>query len=327
MADGYDRLPKVELHLHLEGAIPREALRELTLKYGGDPPDPPTGYRDLPHFIVAWLRRIRPLRAAEDFAFAAEAVARDLARQNVRYAEAFFSPGDFRRKGLDLLRIAESIRNGLSRVPGVEVALIVDLVRDLGPGLALETLDALDGARSLGVVGVGIGGSEQAFPPGPFAPAFEKARRMGLRTTAHAGEAAGAASVWGAIRALQVDRVGHATRAEEDPRLIDHLAERRIPLELCPLSNVRTKVVPSLREHPVRRWFDRGLLVTVNTDDPAMFGNSLAEEYRGLASEHGFTHGEIRRLVLNAVEVSWLSPEGKAAIRRRLESDPAWGAA
>jgi adenosine deaminase len=150
----------------------------------------------------------------------AEAVASDLAAQRIRYAEAFFSPGDFARHGLAVQPLAAAIRAGLDRVAGVEVALVADLIRDSGPKVAAATLEAVAEARELGVVGVGLGGWEPSFPPEPFAPVYERARRLGLRTTVHAGEAAGPASVWGAIRALRPERIGHGTRAAEDPALL-----------------------------------------------------------------------------------------------------------
>jgi len=172
--------------------------------------------------------------------------------------------------------------------------------------------------RGLGIVGVGLGGSEQEFPPEPFERVYEQARKSGFRTTVHAGEAAGSESVWGAVKTLRAERVGHATRAEEDESLLDYLAERGIPLELCPVSNVRTGVTKRLEDHPVRRYFERGLLVTINTDDPGMFGNSLAEEYRLLEVRLGFSRQEIRRLILNALEASWMPGPGKGRLRALL---------
>ncbi len=319
-------LPKVELHLHLEGAIPLETLWQLMQKYGGDPAVPTPDalrerfrFRDFPHFIETWIWKNQFLREYADFAQIAEAVARDLARQNVLYAEVFFSPTDFARQGLTPQGLAEAIRDGLERVPAIEIALIADLVRDGGPERAARTLEAIAEVRSQGIVGIGLGGSEQAYPPEPFAEVYARARVLGFRTTAHAGEAAGAASVWGALRDLRVDRIGHGTRAEEDPALLDYLAERDIPLELCPLSNVRTGVVPDVAQHPARRYFDRGLRVTVNTDDPQMFGNSLAEEYLALMTALAFTPAEILTLVRNGIEAAWLAPEAKARLRREVE--------
>lgn len=329
--DWFERVPKVELHLHLEGAIPLDALWLLVCKYGGDPAVPDRAalarrfrYRDFPHFIETWNWKNGFLRRYEDFTTIAEAVARDLAAQNVRYAEVFFSPTDFARHGLRVGPLAGAIRAGLERVPQIEVALVADLVRDTGPAQAAITLRQVSEARDQGIVGVGIGGSEQVFPPEPFAPVYEEARRMGFRTCAHAGEAAGPESVWGAIRALKVDRIGHGTRAIEDPALLDHLAERKIPIEMCPLSNVRTGVVPAIEAHPIRRFFERGIPVTVNTDDPKMFGNALAEEYRLLERRLGFTRDEIRTLILEGVRSSWLPEERKGQFVEAFHRDPAW---
>ena len=327
----YERVPKVELHLHLEGAIPYAVLWELVQKYGGDPQVPDQAalarkfeYKDFPHFIQTWIWMIQFLREYEDFTFFAEAVARDLARQNIRYAEAFYSPPDFMRRGLQLQRLTEAIRTGLDRVPEIGIALIADVVRDLGPENAAATLAQLNEVRDLGVIGICLGGSEQSFPPEPFEKVYTEARRLGLHTTAHAGEAAGPASLWGAIRSLQVERIGHGVRASEDDDLLVYLAETQSPLEVCPLSNVRTGVVKNIDSHPVRKLFERGLFITVNTDDPKMFGNSLAEEYRLLEERLGFSRPELRSLILNAVSASWLPPERKSAMQAQFRADPAW---
>ncbi len=261
-ADWFDRVPKVELHLHLEGAIPLPAMWELIGKYGGDPsvPDFKTlqgrfEFRDFSHFIQVWVWHCGFLREYEDFSIIAEAVARSLAAQNVRYAESFYSPTDFRAHGLSVQGTTAAIRKGLDRVPEIQVALVADLVRDMGPERAARTLAEVNEVKEMGVAGIGIGGSEQDFPPEPFEPVYQEARRLDLHTSAHAGEAAGAGSIWGAINSLRVERIGHGTRAEEDPSLLDYLARRGLPLEMCPLSNVRTGVVPSLLAHPIRRFF------------------------------------------------------------------------
>lgn len=331
--DWFDEIPKVELHLHLEGAIPYDALWDVVTKYGGDPSIPDLEalkrrftYRGFPQFIDTWIWKNSFLREYEDFTFIAEGVARDLARQNIRYVEAFYSPSDFARHGLEAQELTAAIRRGLSRVPDIEVALVADLVRDDGPAKAAVTLAAVSEVQSLGVVGIGIGGSEHRYPPEPFAPVYAEARRLGLHTSAHAGEAAGAASIWGAVCDLQVERIGHGTRAEEDERLLDYLSANRLPLEMCPLSNVRTGVVASIEAHPVRRYFERGLVVTISTDDPKMFGNSLAEEYRLLATRCGFSRDEVRRLILDAIRSSWLPADRKDAFIETFGRAPMWGA-
>ncbi|MBN1994143.1 MAG: adenosine deaminase [Anaerolineae bacterium] len=327
----FEQIPKVELHLHLEGAIPHQALWALVQKYGGDPLAPDLAalkqrfaYKDFPHFIDTWVWKNQFLREYEDFTFIAAAVARDLARQNIRYVEAFYSPPDFARHGLETQKLTEAIRAGLAQVPEIQVALVADLVRDFGPERAALTLAELHEAQALGVVGIGIGGSEQDFPPEPFADVFQEARRLGFHTSAHAGEAAGAASIWGAIRSLQAERIGHGTRAQEDDRLLDYLAEHRIPLEMCPLSNVRTKVVNSIKAHPIRRYFEHGLLVTVNTDDPQMFGNSLSQEFWLLETKLGFSHAEIQTLILQAIQSAWLPAAKKQQLNDTFCRDPAW---
>ena len=327
----YEIVPKVELHLHLEGSIPHEALWNLVEKYGGSPEVPSLealerkfAYRDFPHFIETWHWKNQFLRNYEDFTFLAEAVARDLARQNIRYVEAFYSPPDFAGKGLRTQQLTEAIRKGLDQVPEIEIALIADLVRDYGPTKGAATLAEVYEVRDLGVVGIGIGGSEQDFPPELFEEVFDEARGLGFHTNAHAGEVAGADSVWGAIRSLRAERIGHGTHAEEDEALLDHLVETQIPIEMCPISNVCTGSVSSIDEHPVRRYFERGILVTVNTDDPKMFGNSLAGEYRLLEETLGFSRDDVRQIILNGVRAAWLPKERKRGLVEDFENDPAW---
>lgn len=316
-------LPKVELHVHLEGAIPLPALWELVGKYGGRGEVASLAelqtrfqYRDFPHFITTWIWKNRFLRELDDFTFIAEAVAADLHAQNIVYAEAFYSPPDF--AGLEPAEITAAVRRGLDRAPGIRVNLVADLVRDYGIERGARTLDAIAEVRDLGVIGIGIGGSEQSHPPEPFAELYARARSLGFRTSAHAGEAAGAASIWGAVRALEVDRIGHGTRAAEDPELVAYLAETRLPLEMCPASNVRTAVVPDLAAHPIRDFMERGLLVTVNTDDPAMFQTSLANEYEQLMAVHGLTREHVLTLIDNAVTACWLDEQGKTDLRGRM---------
>ena len=316
-------LPKAELHLHLEGAIPVPALFELVQAAGGDPAVPTVEalrdrlvYPDFPAFIDAWLWKNGFLRTYGDFAFIAEAVAADLARQNIRYAELFFSPSRFAQHGLEPAGLAAAIRSGFAQVPDVTLYLIADLIRDHGPERAAATLaEVVEVADEAGILGIGIGGSEHLYPPEPFAPVYEAAREAGLRTSAHAGEAAGPASVRGAVEALRVDRIGHALRAEEDEAVVDLLAETGVVLELCPLSNLATGVIGRIEDHPVRRYWERGLDITVNTDDPGMFHNSLAGEYAVLMDIFGFSRAEIRRLAAASLEGAWCGPEEKARLR------------
>ena len=226
------RLPKAELHLHLEGAIPLDALWELIIKYGGDTSVPNRGslksrltYSNFPAFIEAWIWKNNFLRTYEDFLFIAEAVAKDLVRQNIIYAEMFFSPSRFTENtAMTTAGIAEAIRAGLNKVNGCEIWLVPDLVRDHGPENATRTLDEIAELISLGIVGIGAGGSEHLYPPEPFSKVYEKARRLGLKTSIHAGEAAGADRVREVVEFLHVDRIGHTTRTEEYPNLLGLIA-------------------------------------------------------------------------------------------------------
>ncbi|HXV60743.1 MAG TPA: adenosine deaminase [Vicinamibacteria bacterium] len=326
-AEAVRSLPKVEIHLHLEGAIPLPALYELVCKYGGagevrgiEDLKKRFRYTDFPHFLSTWTWKNGFLREYEDFTFVASEVARDLAAQNIRYVEAFHSPGDFAMlHGLDVARITEATRKGLDSVKDrVEVRLIADLTRDFGPERGFTWLKELAADKPMKIVGIGLGGSEHAFPPEPYGDAYREARRLGLRTTAHAGEASGATSIWGAIRSLEVDRIGHGTRAAEDPALVRHLVEHQIPVEMCPISNLRTGVVDSLEHHPIRSYFDEGVLVSVNTDDPKMFQTSLQEEYEALARDLGFTLAEIGKLVSNAIDSTWADAQTKQRLRDEL---------
>ena len=329
----FRQVPKVELHLHLEGAIPHDALWLLIQKYGGDQSVSTLRslkrkfqYQNFPHFIRTWIWKNQFLREYEDFSLIAKAVAGDLVRQNIRYAEVFYSPSDFFGQGLRIQKLTEAIRTGLSHVPQIEVGLVGDLVRDRGTENAARNLAELNEVRGLGVIGITIGGSEQDYPPEPFADIYKKARQLGFHTSAHAGEAAGPESIWGAIRSLKVERIGHGTRAIEDERLLKYLAEKKIPLEVCPLSNIRTGVVKSVDLHPVRKFFEEGLIVTINTDDPKMFGNCLAEEYQLLEEKLGFSRDEIRTLILQAIDASWLPHDKKLQLAGQFCTAENWGA-
>jgi adenosine deaminase len=321
----WSTMPKAEIHLHLEGAIPLPTLWQLIEHHGGDPVIRSRDqllewftYRDFAHFIETWSWMNGFLRRYDDFEFVAEAVARHLVDQNIVYVEAFFSPSDFRQHGLEPQGIAKAIRNGLDRVSGIEVALIVDLVRDRGPQGAARTLAAIkDVASEAGVIGIGIGGLEVAYPPEQFAQVYNDAEAAGFRLTAHAGEEGGPESVWGALRSLRVERIGHGVRSVEDPELMEYLVERQIPLEVCPTSNLRTGVVAHWDEHPVRELIEAGALVTINTDDPAMFDTDLAGEFETLASRVGLTDSALKRLSLAVIAASWAND----ATRSRLVQD------
>jgi adenosine deaminase len=306
-------LPKVELHNHLEGAIPVETLWELVKKYNGDKKLGNIAnlrerfkYKDFHHFLDTWIWKDQFIRDYEDCTFFADAVAEDLKSQNIKYAELHFTPVGFLAKGLTTSRVVEAIKKGFAN-HGDDITL--NLIADLCRNCDLETVESVLGEiiemQEPCVLGVGIGGDERNYPPQIFSNSFAKAKKQGLKVTIHAGEAAGAESIWGAIKDLKADRIGHGTRAYEDPKLLDYLKETQLPIEMCPLSNLCTRVVEKISKHPIKRFFEMGLNVSVNTDDPKMFNNSLSEEYSVLITEFGFGLNDIKQIINNTIGAAW----------------------
>ena len=327
MPDLYDLAPKVELHLHLEGAIPMDTLWDLVEAYGGDTAVPSKAdlvehlqYRDFAHFIDTWWWMTGFVRSSDDFELIAAAVAANLAEQNIVYAEASFSPTDFERHGLVPQEMARAIRRGLDRVPEVQVVLNCDLVRDTGPQRAAATLAAiLEVATSTDIRGITIGGSEQTYPAELFSDVYRTAASAGLRLTAHAGEAAGPESVRSALANLGVERVGHGVRVVEDADLLQQVVDDQVPLEVCPTSNIRTGVVAGWDNHPVATLLARGAFVTVSSDDPTFFHTSVAEELRQVASRYGADPHELTK---RAIAASWMTDTER--IRTGSEVDQWW---
>jgi adenosine deaminase len=323
----FTTIPKIENHLHLEGAIPLETLWTLIQKYGGDKTvtnyellKEKFMYRNFNHFLETWLWKNTFIREYEDFTFLSDAVFKDLGKQNIKYAEIFISPSEF-RSTLEIQKIVEAISKSINVNPEICVSLIVDLVRNLGSENAMKTLYEINEVKDMGIIGIGLGGAEKEYPPELFTDVFEKARNLGFKTTAHAGEAAGPQSIWGAIKNLKVDRIGHGTRAIEDPELLNYLADNQIPVELCPLSNLRTKVIDSIEEHPVRTFIDMGIPVSINTDDPKMFGNSLAEEYQALKDNFNFSDDDIYKIIRNSIHTTWLEENEKSTLINKFREE------
>jgi adenosine deaminase len=317
-------LPKTELHLHLEGAIPADVLLELIRKYDGASEAPDMArlaerltYRDFPHFLDTWRWMCRFVRENEDFTQIAYGVARELVARNVRYAELHFSPPDFLCHGLSVSGIAKAVRAGLDAAGEPEVGLIIDLCRQYGPEQGRRWLsEVVEVADEAGIVGIGLGGPEHLAPAEPYAEVFRIAESHGLRRVAHAGEAAGPESIWAALNALGAERIGHGTRAVMDQDLMRHLRDTGIPLEVCPTSNVCTGVVQGIENHPVRQLFDFGIRITLSSDDPTFFGTNIVSEYQLLRDRFGFSDDDLARVARNGFEVAFLSEERRAALLR-----------
>jgi aminodeoxyfutalosine deaminase len=290
-------LPKAELHLHLEGSVEPETLHEL------DPATPIEDFRalyryaDFDAFLKAFAAVGKRLRTPEDYALVTRRLLERLAAQNVRYAEIILAAGVVLWKGQDFAPIFEAVSEGAAG-SAVEVRWILDAVRQFGvePAMAVARLAAERQDR--GVVAFGIGGSEERGPAAWFTDVFAFAKSAGLHLTAHAGESSGPESVWAALE-LGAERIGHGIAAARDPELMRSLRERAIPLEICITSNLVTGVVKAMGVHPVRHLFDAGVPIVLNTDDPAMFGCTLAGEYRLAARHFGFSESELRRVAEN----------------------------
>ena len=309
-----DDLPKAELHVHLEGtleaadllrlarrndvAVPYRSVEDVTAAYE---------FSSLQSFLDVFFQGCRVLRRRDDFADLAATYLARAAADGVRRAEVFFGPQTFLASGVPLAEQLEGIFDGFTRAKeewGIDAALIASAQRHRSQDDALTMLEALMPWAER-IVGFGLGSSEVGNPPSKFARYFAAARERGFRTTAHAGEEGPASYVWEALDLCRVDRIDHGVAIASDPALLERVVQEQIPLTVCPLSNLRLKVVPSIAEHPIRALFDAGALVTVNSDDPTYFGGHIGENYRLRSEEAGFTAEELTQLARNSLTASW----------------------
>jgi len=280
--------PKIELHVHLEGAMRPGTLLEIARRNGYELPDDVEAlfdYRDFAHFLEVFMLTSGALQTEDDYRRLVVEYAEEAASHGAVYLEAIFSPGLWR--GLDshipFTGACDGAEEARERF-GVEIRLTPDIPRVYSLDEAFEVVRTAVKYRNRGVVGVGLGGPEAEHPPEPYAPAFELARSEGLAAVPHAGEHAGAASIRGALDALGASRIRHGLRAVDDAELLREIAERRIVLDVCPISNVLTHAVPSLEEHPLPQLVEAGVLCSISTDDPAMFGTDLTQDYAAACS-------------------------------------------
>ncbi len=290
--------PRAELHVHLEGSVEEETLLELDPALTREEIAAATSYTDFAGFIESYIWVNRRLRGPADYAIAARRLFERLAREGVRYAEVTLSAGMMLWKGQEFAPIYRDLQHEAGRSP-VEVRWILDATRQFGAEAAKPVFDLAADRVGDGVVAIGLGGYEAGGPAHWFADLYQAARDRGLRLTCHAGETTGPESVWEAL-AIGAERIGHGIRSIEDPRLVEHLREKDIPLEICITSNVRTGAVRSVAEHPVRRLFDSGVPIVLNTDDPALFGCTLTGEYELASRQFGFTETELAQLAGNS---------------------------
>ena len=310
-------LPKAELHLHLEGTIDPASLLELRRQHGRESTlaevESLYQYQDFSGFLIAFKGITEDLQTAADYELITYRLMEKLKAEHVLHAEVYVSVGVNLWRKQDFAAIFEGLERGRERGErdfGVSLLWIFDAVRHFGPEKAQSVAELAVRYKGRSVVGFGIGGDEAKAGPELFREVYAYAADNGLRLTAHAGESAGPDSVWGALN-LRAERVGHGLTAWHDPELMEELSQRQIPVEICISSNLRTGVCSTIAEHPVRRYFDQGIMVTLNSDDPAIFGTTLAGEYQLAQDAFGFTDEHLRELARNSFEASFLPVEKK----------------
>lgn len=321
-------MPKIELHVHLEGATQAETFYELAKKNKVDFKVESleewkhfSAFRDFGHFLHVYTKSITALKTPEDYTFIITEFYRQQAEQNIVYSEAYISASFIIQK-FETKEILDAIEKGIeqgSEKYGVKINFIPDISRELVDSQMAVVDFVIAGFKRGLFIGMGIGGPEQGFPPELFTEAFKKAKSNGLRVVAHAGETAGAESIWGAIKALGAERIGHGVRSLEDPKLIEYLIDKKITLEVSPTSNYALGIVTNGDMHPIRKLLDAGVSCTINSDDPAMFSTSLAQEYF-LLLKQGFDCKELYKLNLQALSVSFACDETKAKVNALLKS-------
>ena len=341
-SDFIRRLPKAELHLHLEGSVDPVTLSQLSVKHHTPFPWASNrykplanshrplsvdecaalyDYKDFTGFLMAFKSVTERLRDPEDFELITYRLVRKLAAEGCVHAEVFVSVGVIFWRGQEFDPLFEGLERGRLRGEkdfGTSLRWIFDAVRHFGSeegekvlAKAIALRERSASGHSSSVIGIGIGGDERIAAPELFSAVYAKAAKAGLRLSVHAGETTGPASICGALDALKAERLGHALHAIEDPALVARLVREQVPLELCITSNLRTGSCAELAEHPVRRYFDAGALVTLNTDDPEMFQTTLVREYQIAQDAFGFTNAELTQLAANSFRASWLPEERK----------------
>ncbi|MFJ2279126.1 adenosine deaminase [Streptomyces sp. NPDC087866] len=323
-------LPKAELHVHHVGSASPRIVAELAAHHPDSKvPTAPEAladyftFTDFAHFIDVYLSVVDLIRTPEDVRLLTFEVARDMARQNIRYAELTVTPFSSTRRGIPeqgFMEAIEDARKAAERELGVVLRWCFDIPGEAGLEAAEETTRLAVDLRPEGLVSFGLGGPEIGVERPQFKPYFDRAIAEGLHSVPHAGETTGPQTVWDALNSLRAERIGHGTSSVADPKLLDHLAEQRIALEVCPTSNIATRAVKDIEQHPVREMVQAGVLVTINSDDPPMFGTDLNNEYAVAARILGLDENGLAALAKNAVEASFLDPAGKRALAAEIDT-------
>ena len=318
-------LPKAELHVHHVGSASSRIVAELAARHEGTTPVPADPalladyfvFTDFAHFIEIYLSVVDLIRDAEDIWTLTYEIAREMAGQCIRYAELTLTPYSSIVRGIAAAAYCEAVEDARRRAAadfGVQLSWCFDIPGEAGVPAADLTLEVALRHRPDGLISFGLGGPEAGVSRAQFAPHFAQARAAGLHSVPHAGESTGPDTIWAALRELGAERIGHGIAAVHDERLLQELRDRAVPLEVCPTSNVRTRSVPSLAEHPLPALVAAGVPVSINSDDPPMFGTTLNREYEIAAGLLGADEAGVAELARAAVRASFLDDAGKAAL-------------
>ena len=327
------RMPKVELHVHLEGSIKPETLLILAERnnvslpvYSLDEIRDWYHFSDFDHFLEVYFAICSCIRTPDDFYFITSEFLRGQAEQNIKYSEVIFTPFTH----LEHIAFDEQLaainhaREAAEASLGVRIGLVPDISRHMRPvEESYQIAEWAAGNMHNGIIALGLGGPEVGNPPEVFREVFERIEPAGLPSLPHAGETEGPQGIWGAINDLSAVRIGHGVRCLENPELVRYLRKTQIPLDVCPTSNVCLGVVPSLAEHPLPKLVDEGLMITINSDDPPMFGTTLTDEYLRISETFGFDITAIKQLVINGIHASLLLPDAKQAMENEFRAKSA----
>ncbi|HEY3132611.1 MAG TPA: adenosine deaminase [Acidobacteriota bacterium] len=320
-------IPKIELHVHLEGSITPDQLRHLARKYGSplaeDQSDAITQlyqFRTFSNFLNAYKICCQHLKTPDDYAWLTAALLQQLAEQRCVYAEILLTPSICARFGLSAIEVIDAVldRSAAAARYGVHVRWIFDTVRQWGPDPCWQTLEWAGRFQNKGVVAISIGGDEASVAAPEFREIFEAAEKAGLRRVAHAGEICDARSVWLAIEELRAERIGHGIRALDDPQLVDYLVKNDLPLDVCITSNFKTGAVDSNTPHPIRRIAQQGIPFTLNSDDPGLFQTTLQQEWALAADILAWVPEDFVALMRRTMKYTFLRPEEREHITRLL---------
>lgn len=324
-------IPKVELHVHLEGSVEPETLLKLAHRHQvALPAEDIAGLRkwytfsDFNHFIEIYMQISSCLKTAEDIELITREFLAGQARQHILYSEVTFTPyNQYHNNQLGFHEQMDAVvraRTWAEKELGVGMGIIVDIPRVISPDEGLKIAGWILERYQDGIIALGLGGPEVGHPPSKYQKAYDMIHQAGLPCILHAGETVGPESIWGAIHSADTRRIGHGVRALEDPALVEYLRKTQLPLEVCPTSNICLKVFPSIQEHALPILVNEGLYVTINSDDPPMFNTSLTDEYQIICREFGYDREMVRKFINNAVEATLLPETQKQSLRGRIET-------